>query len=105
MPKPAGAYSHVTRVAAGDSSLSRARRGGADGKIAGAISKRRRRGVRDILAALQSEGAISATSAVTTYLVDTRDIASCGVARPHYPQFFPTELSANTCSYRPARLE
>ena len=93
MPKPAGAYSHVTRVSAGELLFIAGQVGvGMDGKIAGPdIEAQAAQVFANIRAALQSEGGdFRNIVQLTTYLVDSRDIAKLRAWRDrNYPQFFP----------------
>lgn len=93
MPKPAGAYSHVTRVSAGDLLFIAGQVGvGTDGKIAGPdLEAQATQVFANIRAALQSEGGdFRNVVQLTTYLVDSRDIAKLRAWRDrNYPQFFP----------------
>lgn len=93
MPKPAGAYSHVTRVTAGDL-LFIAGQVAYDkaGKLAGPdIESQAAQVFANLRAALESEGGdLSNIVQLTTYLVDSRDIAKLRAWRDrNYPQFFP----------------
>lgn len=93
MPKPAGAYSHVTRVAAGDLLFIAGQVAvGTDGKLAGPdLEAQAAQVFANIRAALQSEGGdFRNVVQLTTYLVDSRDIAKLRAWRDrNYPQFFP----------------
>jgi enamine deaminase RidA (YjgF/YER057c/UK114 family) len=93
MPKPAGAYSHVTRVSAGELLFIAGQVGvGMEGKIAGAdLEAQAAQVFSNIRAALQSEGGdFRNIVQLTTYLVDSRDIAKLRAWRDrNYPQFFP----------------
>jgi enamine deaminase RidA (YjgF/YER057c/UK114 family) len=93
MPKPGGAYSHVTRVSAGDL-LFIAGQVGIDtsGKVAGKdLEAQAAQVFANLRAALQSEGGdFRNIVQLTTYLVDSRDIPKLRAWRDqHYPQFFP----------------
>ena len=93
MPKPGGAYSHVTRVSAGDL-LFIAGQVGSDtsGKVVGGdLESQAAQVFANIRAALQSEGGdFRNIVQLTTYLVDSRDIAKLRAWRDkNYPQFFP----------------
>ena len=93
MPKPAGAYSHVTRVTAGDL-LFIAGQVAVDtsGKIVqGGIEAQAEQVFGNLRAALESEGAsLSHIVQLTTYLVDSRDIPKLRAWRDKaYPGFFP----------------
>ena len=93
MPKPAGAYSHVTRVSAGDLLFIAGQVAyDANGKLAGPdLEAQAAQVFANIRAALQSEGGdFRNIVQLTTYLVDSRDIAKLRVWRDRmYPQFFP----------------
>ena len=93
MPKPAGAYSHVTRVTAGDLLFIAGQVAyDTSGKLAGAdIEAQAAQVFANLRAALQSEGGdLSNIVQLTTYLVDSRDIAKLRAWRDkNYPQFFP----------------
>ena len=93
MPKPAGAYSHVTRVSAGDLLFIAGQVGvGMEGKLAGPdLEAQAAQVFANIRAALQSEGGdFRNIVQLTTYLVDSRDIAKLRAWRDrNYPQFFP----------------
>ena len=93
MPKPAGAYSHVTRVSAGDLLFIAGQVAyDAGGKLAGPdLEAQAAQVFANIRAALQSEGGdFRNIVQLTTYLVDSRDIAKLRAWRDRsYPQFFP----------------
>ena len=93
MPKPAGAYSHVTRVSAGDLLFIAGQVAyDANGKLAGPdLESQAAQVFANIRAALQSEGGdFRNVVQLTTYLVDSRDIAKLRAWRDRtYPQFFP----------------
>ena len=93
MPKPAGAYSHVTRVSAGDLLFIAGQVAyDTSGKLAGAdLEAQAAQVFANIRAALQSEGGdFRNIVQLTTYLVDSRDIAKLRAWRDRsYPQFFP----------------
>lgn len=93
MPKPAGAYSHVARVSGGDL-LFIAGQVAVDttGKIVeGDFDAQAAQVFQNLRAALQSEGGdFRNIVQLTTYLVDSRDIAKLRKYRDRvYPQFFP----------------
>jgi enamine deaminase RidA (YjgF/YER057c/UK114 family) len=94
LAKPAGAYSHVARVSAGDL-LFIAGQVAVDGsgKIVGDgdFEAQAVQVFENIRAALQSEGAeFRNVVQFTTYLVDSRDIAKLRKFRErNYPKFFP----------------
>lgn len=93
MPKPAGAYSHVARVSAGEL-LFIAGQVAVDtnGKIVeGDFEAQAAQVFQNLRAALQSEGGdFRNVVQLTTYLVDSRDIAKLRKYRDRvYPQFFP----------------
>jgi enamine deaminase RidA (YjgF/YER057c/UK114 family) len=93
MPKPGGAYSHVTRVTAGDLLFIAGQVAyDAGGKLAGPdIDSQAAQVFANLRAALQSEGGDYRNIVqLTTYLVDSRDIAKLRAWRDrNYPQFFP----------------
>jgi enamine deaminase RidA (YjgF/YER057c/UK114 family) len=93
MPKPAGAYSHVTRVSGGGDLLFIAGQVAVDpsGKVVeGDFEAQAAQVFANLRAALQSEGGDFANVVqLTTYLVDSRDIAKLRKYRDSaYPQFF-----------------
>jgi enamine deaminase RidA (YjgF/YER057c/UK114 family) len=94
MPKPAGAYSHVARVSAG-ALLFIAGQVAVDssGKVVGEgdLEAQAAQVFANLRAALQSEGAdLQHVVQLTTYLVDSRDIAKLRKFRDKtYPAFFP----------------
>ncbi|HYH40516.1 MAG TPA: RidA family protein [Burkholderiales bacterium] len=93
MPKPAGAYSHVARVSAGDL-LFIAGQVAVDvgGKMVdGDFEAQAAQVFANLRAALRSEGAdFKDVVQFTTYLVDSRDIAKLRKYRDRvYPTFFP----------------
>lgn len=94
MPKPAGAYSHVARVAAGDLLFIAGQVAvDADGKVVGEddFEAQAQQVFANLRAALQSEGAdFRHVVQFTTYLVDSRDIAKLRAYRDRaYPTLFP----------------
>ena len=93
MPKPAGAYSHVTRVSSGELLFIAGQVAyDVNGKLAGPdIESQAAQVFANIRAALQSEGGdFRNIVQLTTYLVDSRDIAKLRAWRDRmYPQFFP----------------
>ena len=93
MPKPAGAYSHVARVSAGDLLFIAGQVAvDATGKIVeGDFDAQAAQVFQNLRAALQSEGGdFRNIVQLTTYLVDSRDIAKLRKYRDRvYPQFFP----------------
>jgi enamine deaminase RidA (YjgF/YER057c/UK114 family) len=93
LPPPAGAYSHVARVAAGEL-LFIAGQVPVDrsGKVVeGDFDAQCAQVFENLRAALQSEGAdLQHVVQFTTYLVDSRDIPKLRKFRERtYPQFFP----------------
>jgi enamine deaminase RidA (YjgF/YER057c/UK114 family) len=93
LPPPAGAYSHVTRVSAGEL-LFIAGQVPVDktGKVVdGDFDAQAAQVFENLRAALQSEGAdLRHVVQFTTYLVDSRDIPKLRKFREQrYPQFFP----------------
>ena len=93
LPKPAGAYSHVARVSAGEL-LFIAGQVAVDksGKIVGPdLDAQAEQVFRNLAAALESEGAsLRHVVQFTTYLVDSRDIPKLRAFRDRmYPTFFP----------------
>jgi enamine deaminase RidA (YjgF/YER057c/UK114 family) len=93
LPKPAGTYSHVARVKAGEL-LFIAGQVAVDGsgKVVGAdIETQAEQVFQNIRAALQSEGAdFQHVVQLTTYLVDAADIPKFRKYRESaYPRFFP----------------
>ena len=93
LPPPAGAYSHVARVAAGEL-LFIAGQVPVDrsGKVVeGDFDAQAAQVFENLRAALQSEGAdLQHVVQFTTYLVDSRDIPKLRKFRERtYPQFFP----------------
>jgi enamine deaminase RidA (YjgF/YER057c/UK114 family) len=94
LPKPAGSYSHVARVTAGDL-LFIAGQVATDGsgKVVGAddFEAQAAQVFANLRAALASEGAdFRHVVQFTTYLVDSRDIAKLRRYRDRvYPQLFP----------------
>lgn len=93
MPKPAGAYSHVARVSAGELLFIAGQVAvDASGKIVeGDFEAQAAQVFQNLRAALQSEGGdFRNIVQLTTYLVDSRDIAKLRKYRDRvYPQFFP----------------
>jgi enamine deaminase RidA (YjgF/YER057c/UK114 family) len=93
LSKPAGAYSHVARVTAGDLLFVAGQVAiDASGKIVqGDFEAQAEQVFRNLRAALQSEGAdLRHVVQFTTYLVDSRDIPKLRQFRERmYPTFFP----------------
>lgn len=94
MPKPAGAYSHIARVSAGDLLFIAGQVAvDAAGKVVGAddFDAQADQVFKNLRAALESEGAdFRHVVQFTTYVVDSRDIAKLRKFRDrNYPQFFP----------------
>ena len=93
MPKPAGAYSHVARVSAGDLLFIAGQVAvEVGGKIVeGDFEAQAAQVFANLRAALQSEGAdFKDVVQFTTYLVDSRDISKLRKYRDRvYPTFFP----------------
>ena len=93
MPKPGGAYSHVTRVSGGDLLFIAGQVAyDANGKFAGPdLEAQAAQVFANIRVALQSEGGdFRNIVQLTTYLVDSRDIAKLRAWRDqNYAKFFP----------------
>jgi enamine deaminase RidA (YjgF/YER057c/UK114 family) len=94
LPKPAGAYSHVARVSAGELLFIAGQVAvDASGKVVGEddFDAQAAQVFANLRAALQSEGAdFKNVVQFTTYLVDSRDIAKLRRFRERmYPKFFP----------------
>jgi enamine deaminase RidA (YjgF/YER057c/UK114 family) len=94
LPKPAGAYSHVARVSAGELLFIAGQVAvDASGKVVGEddFDAQAAQVFANLRAALQSEGAdFKNVVQFTTYLVDSRDIAKLRSFRERvYPKFFP----------------
>jgi enamine deaminase RidA (YjgF/YER057c/UK114 family) len=94
LAKPAGAYSHVARVRAGELMFIAGQVPvDRDGKLVAEsdFDAQAMQVFMNIRAALQSQGAdFRHVVQFTTYLVDTRDIPRLRRFRDrHYPQFFP----------------
>lgn len=94
LPKPAGAYSHVARVSAGDLLFIAGQVAvDAAGKVVGAddFDAQAEQVFKNLRAALESEGAdFRHVVQFTTYVVDSRDIAKLRKFRDrNYPKFFP----------------
>jgi enamine deaminase RidA (YjgF/YER057c/UK114 family) len=94
LPKPAGAYSHVARVSAGELIFIAGQVAvDASGKIVGDgdFDAQALQVFENLRAALESEGAdLGDVVQFTTYLVDSRDIVKLRRFRERtYPSFFP----------------
>ena len=93
LAKPAGTYSHVARVSAGELLFIAGQVPvTSDGKVVqGDFDAQAEQVFANLRAALESEGAqFRHVVQFTTYLVDSRDIAKLRAFRERsYPQFFP----------------